>query len=112
MNNTKTKKLTLLAALTATTMLSGCASVMSATTSLSDERVVDHAAPVIGVKPDQLTVLKRRDGGGGSTVVTLETKKDKKHYTCEFNSGNLFSLWTVSAPYCSEGDSVKFNQSV
>jgi hypothetical protein len=73
--------------------LSGCQEQM-----LSDGRIVDNTAGVLGVSPSDVTIYNRRSEIT-NTYYNAHTRAGKT-YACVLNGGGALALGLLNAPTC------------
>ncbi|WP_158744937.1 hypothetical protein [Acidisphaera sp. L21] len=83
----------LLAALAGLLLLSGCQSAM-----LSDDRIADNTAGIIGTSPDGVTISGRH--GDATNTYYTATLRNGRHYACVINGGGLLAAGLTNPPTC------------
>lgn len=73
--------------------LAGCATQM-----LSDSRIRENTAGVLGVSPSDITIRDRREQVP-NTYYIARTKSGRK-YACVINGGSILALGMVNPPTC------------
>lgn len=88
--------------------VAGCSTIASSTNMLSDEKIKSETGGVLGLSPNQLTIVERRTEGT-NTYVQLKAKTGQE-FNCIINGGNLLSMGLVNPPMCSKkGEPIKSN---
>jgi hypothetical protein len=86
-------KKTTLTAVLATLLLSACQSQM-----LSDGRIADNTASIIGADPSTVTISGRH--GDATNTYYMATLTNGKRYACVINGGGALALGMVNPPTC------------
>ena len=87
-------------AVTAVLGLGACEQVEDVMTSpLTDERLASQAGGVLGINPNNLTVIERRSTMGSATFFSVRASNGRK-YNCVITGGGLLALGMVNAPDC------------
>lgn len=91
-------QLAVLSALGTVIFLSGCATQL-----LSDDRIRNNTAGVIGAPADTITITDRHEELP-NTYYTATVRNGKKvaMYACSINGGTLLDVGMVTAPTCSK----------
>lgn len=102
------KNLFTVAALGASLLVSGCASMAGGTNMLSDDRIRSESAGALGYDPAALTLVSRRTEGTNTYVALKAT--DGKEFNCIINGGNILTMGMINPPMCSaKGQPIRAN---
>jgi hypothetical protein len=75
--------------------LAGCADAI-----LSNDRIRDNTAGILGVSPNQLTILDRRSEMVNTYYIARTSSGDE--YACTINGGTVLSAGLVNPPMCTK----------
>lgn len=85
---------TILALLTASLALAGCASTL-----LSDDRIRESTAMALNQPTSAVTISGRRYDGATNTYYTANTPRGT--FACTINGGSVMALGMTNPPQCS-----------